>query len=204
MLSKLTLLGLHEYTEGDIWADLTFPEGIDKEIAISEILRQCAEFSVLYANPDFLKAMITQWGNKWHHTFYKWITVLTTEYEPLWNLDVHSTITDNRTRSGDNISNTTAESTASAENIHQNAAYDSESFKNAEKDNSDSSGNISDSTAGEFSEKDDNIHEEYRRGNQGITKSQEMLLDELNVRSWNIYQHIADIFANEMCICIYD
>ena len=47
-------------------------------------------------------------------------------------------------------------------------------------------------------------YEEYKYGNQGVTMSQEMLLAEYNAWLFNIYNHIADIFASEMCICIYE
>lgn len=219
MLSKLTLLGLHKYSDGDIWSDLTFPDGINKETAIAEILRQCSEFCLLYPDMDYLKAAITAWGIKWYFTFEKWITVINTEYEPLWNLDVHIDITDDGNRSGNrsgntsgNVSgNTSASTNLNGSNTHQNAAYDSDEFKNAEKDTqastSTSSGTSSETSSGtsaeQWIENDGNDHEEYRRGNQGITQSQQMLMSELDVRTWNIYSHIADIFANEFCITLY-
>lgn len=203
MLSKLTLLGLHKYSDGDIWDDLEFPEGIDKETAINEILRQCSEFCLLYPDLDYIKPAITAWGRKWYFTFEKWITVINTEYEPLWNLDVHIDIDDDGSKSGDKSGNTSATTNISGSNTHQNAAYDAEDFKNAEKDiRSDESGSMG-SSSEKWSEADKNAHTEYRRGNQGITQSQQMLLAELDVRTWNIYQHIADIFANEFCITLY-
>lgn len=203
MLSKLTLLGLHKYSDGDIWEDLEFPEGIDKETAINEILRQCSEFCLLYPDLDYMRSAITAWGRKWYFTFEKWITVINTEYEPLWNLDVHIDIDDDGSKSGDKSGSTSASTEISGSNTHQNAAYDADDFKNAEKDiRSDESGSTG-SSSEEWSEADQNSHTEYRRGNQGITQSQQMLLAELDVRTWNIYQHIADIFANEFCITLY-
>ena len=203
MLSKLTLLGLHKYSDGDIWSDLTFPEGINKETAIAEILRQCSEFCLLYPDMDYLKAAITAWGIKWYYTFEKWITVINTEYEPLWNLDVHIDISDDGTKGGNRSGTTGANTSINGSNTHQNAAYDSEEFKNAEKDIQENTSNSTGSSSENWSETDGNDHEEYRRGNQGVTKSQDMLMDELNVRTWNIYSHIADIFANEFCITLY-
>lgn len=203
MLSKLTLLGLHKYSDGDIWADLTFPEGINKETAIAEILRQCSEFCLLYPDMDYLKAAITAWGVKWYFTFEKWITVINTEYEPLWNLDVHIDISDDATKGGSRSGTTGANTSINGSNTHQNAAYDSDEFKNAEKDVQANTSNSSGSSSETWSETDGNDHEEYRRGNQGITQSQQLLMSELNVRTWNIYSHIADIFANEFCITLY-
>ena len=203
MLSKLTLLGLHKYSDGDIWSDLTVPEGINKETAIAEILRQCSEFCLLYPDMEYLKAAITAWGIKWYFTFEKWITVINTEYEPLWNLDVHIDISDDGSKGGNRSGTTGANTSINGTNTHQNAAYDSDEFKNAEKYTQASTSNSSGSSSENWSETDGNDHEEYRRGNQGVTKSQDMLMDELNVRTWNIYSHIADIFANEFCITLY-
>lgn len=203
MLSKLTLLGLHKYSDGDIWSDLTFPEGINKETAIAEILRQCSEFCLLYPDMDYLKAAITAWGIKWYFTFEKWITVINTEYEPLWNLDVNVDISDDGTKGGNRSGSTGANTSINGTNTHQNAAYDSEEFKNAEKDIQANTSNSSGSSSETWSETDGNDHEEHRYGNQGITQSQQMLMSEINVRTWNIYSHIADIFANEFCVTLY-
>lgn len=188
MLAKLTIKGLHEYTDGAIWDNLEFPEGIDKEVAVNEILRQCSEFSTVYPSLEFLVPAIKAWGKKWYFTFQKWYEAMTKEYEPLWNVDAKTVITDAFNKSGQN--------SGSGDNVHQNASYDSDTFKNAEKDTMTSSGS--------FTEGSQNRHEEVRQGNQGMTKSQDMLMDEYNVRTWNLYSHIADIFANEMCICIYN
>lgn len=40
-------------------------------------------------------------------------------------------------------------------------------------------------------------------GNIGVTTSQQMLESELKVQAWNIYQHITDIFCNEMLITVF-
>lgn len=203
MLSKLTLLGLHKYSDGDIWSDLTFPEGINKETAIAEILRQCSEFCLLYPDMDYLKAAITAWGIKWYFTFEKWINVINIEYEPLWNLDVNVDISDDGTKGGSRSGTTGANTSINGTNTHQNAAYDSEEFKNAEKDIQANTSNSSGSSSETWSETDGNDHKEHRYGNQGITQSQQMLMSEINVRTWNIYSHIADIFANEFCVTLY-
>ena len=40
-------------------------------------------------------------------------------------------------------------------------------------------------------------------GNIGVTTSQQMLQSELEIQKWNVYNHIADIFLNEMAIQVY-
>lgn len=192
MLSKLTIAGLHHYTEGHIWDGLELPEGIDKDILISEIIRQCSEFSVIYTEPIFLNKMIMAWGKKWYHNFDRWIKAYNFEYNALYNLDVEATYTD------DNKTHTEGESDIRGTITGQKAAYDSEVFKNATNDIN------SNHSTGKNTVKTDNIRTERRFGNQGITMSQEMLAAEYDIWKANVYQMMAEIFATEFCICIYD
>ena len=49
-----------------------------------------------------------------------------------------------------------------------------------------------------------NTHEARLYGNIGITTSQQMFLSEVNdAATWNMYEHIADLFASEFCIMVY-
>lgn len=48
-----------------------------------------------------------------------------------------------------------------------------------------------------------NIHKARLFGNIGVTTSQQMLQSELDIARWNLYEHIADLFAQEFCIMVY-
>ena len=48
-----------------------------------------------------------------------------------------------------------------------------------------------------------NIHKARLFGNIGVTTSQQMLQSELEIARWNLYEHIADLFAQEFCIMVY-
>lgn len=283
MLSKLTLIGLHEYSEGAIWDDLELPEGIDKDILINEILRQNGEFCTIYPDVDFLKLQIQMWSKKWKPNFTKWVDVLNKEYEALWNVDVHDSFREDGTNEensakegsasgvagsiagsitrgnkdskessntfGNNSGSTNTATSGNGVSVGNNqndkykAAYDastvqqterevvSTSLSNSEHNSSSTSeyGSNSSSSSGSYSEitslstsestsetsSSDNSEsmtansehtiktENWKRGNQGITMSQELLLAELNVRRFNLYSQIADIFASEFCVCVY-
>lgn len=47
------------------------------------------------------------------------------------------------------------------------------------------------------------IHEGRLHGNIGVTTSQQMLESELDIATWNIYEHITDLFLTEFVIPIY-
>ena len=66
-------------------------------------------------------------------------------------------------------------------------------------------GNFSTNTSGTENGTDDytNIHKARLFGNIGVTTSQQMLQSELDIARWNMYEHIADLFAQEFCIMVY-
>ena len=40
-------------------------------------------------------------------------------------------------------------------------------------------------------------------GNIGVTTSQQMLQSELDIDTWNLYEHITDMFLDEFCVLLY-
>ena len=113
----------------------------------------------------------------------------------------------------------------------QRAADNSESFRNTTKkiseaessgtDNSSTSASGSSSNSGSFSNtgymngtengrfqtdrnKSENETESIRaHGNIGTTRNSEMVLDEIELRKYNIYEDIASRFADKFLLCIY-
>ena len=92
-MAKMTLIGLYNYDQ-TLFNGLTFPDGIDKDIAVNEILMKANEFCVLYTDPDFMKIQIGIWGQKHYRTFDKWVKALAEEFNPLHNYDRHEEIED--------------------------------------------------------------------------------------------------------------
>lgn len=196
MLSKLTIAGLNEFTDGQIFDELELPEGLDKDVLITEIIRQCSEFSVLYTDPSFLKLMIGSWSKKWFHNFDRWNKAYNFDYNALYNLDVEATyIDDNKTH---NSGNSTTKNTGDVK--HTKAGYNSSALQNALADVND----LTNHSEGSSDIKIDNVRTEKRFGNQGVTMSQDMLNAEYSVWQQNIYKMIAEVFAVEFCIVIYD
>lgn len=227
MLSKLTLIGIHNYTNGAIWDDIELPEGLDKDILINEILRRNGEFPVVWPDVDFLKIQIDFFFKKWKHNFSRWVEAANKEYEALYNVDVTTTTTEEGTneansassgqnngtvsRSGSGTSNGTSGNTST----ESKAAYDSNTFQNIKQIVDSGTTSLSTSETGSETTSATNsesmtsnseheiLTEEYKRGNQGITMSQELLAAEYNIWLFNLYNQIADIFASEFCVCIY-
>lgn len=225
-MSKLTLIGLYNY-DNSLFQSLTFPEGIDKDIAVNEILLKSGEFEILYPNLDFLKLQITAWGVRHSRTFEKWVAVQDEEYNPLHNYDRHEEYTDreNVSKTDNNTNQIYDNSSVSSNHDVTNtnmgdvqtdvSAYDSSTFQPKEKSTNNltnrdagsnsttSSGNSTQTVNGNEQTTRGLSHSAHLYGNIGIVSSQEMYEREIKVQRWNIYEAIADIFVDEFCIPIY-
>lgn len=257
-MAKLSLIGLYNY-DSTLFDNLTFPEGIEKDIAVNEILMKSGEFELVYPSLNFMKSQITMWGRKHYRTFQKWLDALSIEYDPLYNYDRHEEYSDEEhkgsnykteadynedktldledKRTPDLNEQTTYNTTDTTEQIdnatseRKVSAYDSSNYEPSEKTETDNGkvevekggtvdldttgtdttthsgtdktnikGKLSDVTG---SENNYVTHDAHLYGNIGVTTSQQLLRDELDIQRWNIYEHIADIFVDEFCIQIY-
>lgn len=94
--AKITLYGMYKYMEQmhdydpaspELFDQLSFPEGIDKDTFIFNTLDRGGEFETIYADPNILYEKVRFWSSKWYRTFEKWIAALNVEYDPLYNYD---------------------------------------------------------------------------------------------------------------------
>lgn len=220
MSAKLTLMGLYNY-DNTIFDNLTFPTGIDKSTAENAILMRCAEFEILYPGLDFLKFAIGAWSAKHERTFAKWHEALELEYNPLDNYDRHEEYTDTEgtNKSGSHDVTMTTSRTTGNTNVttdltreSQVSAYD-QSTGYSPKDKDVTNGTVTDSgsesgtdrNAGSDTETESRTLQHYARthGNIGVTTSMALLREQLSLVEWNLYEHIADLFADEFCIQVY-
>ena len=85
-----TLLGLYQigvHRNQNFFDKLTFPEGINHDLAVTNILHQGGDFEVLYPDLEFMNDACEMFSTKWQRTFEKWLEVMSIEYEPLDNYD---------------------------------------------------------------------------------------------------------------------
>lgn len=222
-MAKITLIGMHNYTDGDIWGNVVLPSAINKEQFINTILLNYGEMETLYADPDMMKFAITNWANINNWSILKAVTAINIEYEPLNNYDR----TETRTKSGTNTGTVTDSGNTSVstntrtvtdrdetnETEHKVSAYDSSSYS---PDNTDDGSNTMDetvtgngtSTGTSGNTRTDNLaHAEQENvrafGNIGVTTSQQMLQSELDISLYNIYETFAGIFAFDLLLMVY-
>lgn len=222
--STMSLIGLYNYYP-DLFKFLTVPEQIDKETLIDTILLRSGEFEVLYPDPEFLELSIGAWSRKWAPTFTRWVTALEIEYDPLENYDRHEKWTDTNTGKQTNVGSGSeshvrsgsekdkADNGSTTEN--QVSAYDAAGYSPKEKTifdtdqtNEHTYNDVTDThTLNDLtSERTDDLKAEHDgriHGNIGVTTSQQMLISELDLGYWNIYEKITDLFLTEFVLPIY-
>lgn len=84
--AKLTLIGLYQ-NDNTLFSDLSFPDGIDKDLFIGNLLLKSGEFEVLYPQPAFMKQSIKLWSMKWYRTFAEWLRGTEQRWNPIYNYD---------------------------------------------------------------------------------------------------------------------
>lgn len=228
---RLTFIGLYTY-DSTLFDTLTLPAGIDKMTAVVTFLRTYGECPVLYSDPDFIKTMMTYWSVQNQEPIARIHLALSEEYNPLHNFDRHEeysdyesssetasytgsettayTGSDAMSESESSTNSETDENTISASNSsgyqpdnkqQKDGEIGRESSRDYERDLLDTHArNLSDSRSGNrrFT------HVGHLYGNIGVTKSQEMAIDEVELRmKYDIYGVIADMLHRDFCLYLY-
>ena len=203
--ATLTLIGLNNFLDTrniDLFEKLSFPDGIDKETAIQNILLMCDEKELLYPNPDFMIEAIGLWSKKWNRTFTKWIKALNIEYNPLENYDRQESWSDSTSSSESNSASASDSSYGSNSMLNDVSAFNSDYLRTDSASKNDARNNASSSSKANNLKAELSKHEGRVHGNIGVTTSQQMLQAEIDIDRFNIYDEIAIIFMREFVLAL--
>lgn len=222
-LGKLTLIGLNNYLDGTLFNGIRLPEEIDSELFINTFLLRYGECPVLYMNPDYVKLHIKSWADKTYANWDRMIKALLKKYDPLRNYDRYEeeeektendvqnsgadamTVQYNRTTTDTRTDNLTQENKVSAFNESTYSPDTKIENGGSRTDNIVDANNGTSTT--NFGRKVDEDTDRKRNahiyGNIGVTTAQQMLREELEIATFNIYDVMATSLASEVCILIY-
>ena len=211
----LSIMGIERYITGmgndSLFKNITIPNDINKDLLVNTILEDSAHFETLYSNPDYLRDSITNWFNRYLYTFDKWVKALAIEYDPLNNYDRHEEYTDSEgtivtghdtmtsaSTSNDSVNGTVTDKVVPYEDgILTNKGQ----TENVSTDNVSTTGNTTTDTSSNNNRT--LTHTAHLFGNNGVTTSQELLQNELEVAKFNIIKQISDLFVSDYCLMIY-
>lgn len=213
-MTTLSLLGLYRYNS-DIFGDLQLPSMVDKDVFVNNLLAECAEFEILYADGDFLKFMIGAWSSKELPVWEKLAATVGLEYDPISNYDrteewddTNSTTIRNNGSEGVNLS-ATITNTGNGSDTKSVAGYNSVDTVTAEKmQNTSNSQSTTESNNTTTHENTNETNGSIKRrghayGNIGVTTTQQMIEQERAVVKFNITDYIIDSFKRRFCLLIY-
>lgn len=199
-----TLIGLnHAYQslhDVDIFDGIQLPEGMDRQLVVDRCFHRCGEFSVGHTDWEFMHDEILDFFKVHYNTFDRMWKVLQMEYNPLENYDRIENYGESGSNSNQASSSNSSSGSGSVTNTR--AAENSANYEPYEKSTtSDSaSGTTGTSASGSYSNK----HNSHIHGNIGVTTSQQMLRSEFeDVAPLNVYETIANLFADDFCIQCY-
>lgn len=225
--STMSFLGLYNY-DNTLFDGLTLPAGVNKTTLIENLLMETADLEVIYPDADFMKKALTLYGRRQAAVWASLAETFDMEYNPIWNVD--GTVKEKETRNlkhSDSGSGSRKETGGTVRTEHgtsssdgteetQRAGYNSATYGNDQKVISDGSGEA-DLTANEtvnrtMTDTDSRNgtdtgtvdHETVRTGNIGVTTTQQMLREELEIRpKLNIYAYITEDLKSRFCLLVY-
>lgn len=187
MRATMSVLGLYNYDD-TIFDDMVLPTGVDAQTAIDSILFDNAELEIMYPDPEWLKELIKVWSTRESVIWERILNAINQEYDPIENY--------NRTEDWNQTDTGNSSANGSSTNTHKVAGYNSGDLVNQNQDEAytASGGNSSLQT----------YHHSNIKGNIGVTTSQQMLNQELDVsKRLDIYKYISDSFKNRFCLMVY-
>lgn len=225
--ATLSFLGLYR-ADDTLFSNLQVPAGVNKDLLIDNFLLDSAELEVIYPDPEFMKAALGIYSKRQVGVWESLAKTFDLEYNPIWNVD--GTVKETETRdlahadsgsasrtetgSGTNTESGTGTNSGSLQTDH--AGFNSATYGADEKQTSSGSASSTitrtDSTNGSSTSSDSRSgtdtgtieRETARTGNIGVTTTQQMLREELDIRpKLNIYEYIIADLKSRFCLLVY-
>ena len=213
-MAMMSILNLYNY-DSNIFSGLALPDGMDKDNTIDNILLECAELSLVYTDPVFMRKAIKQWSDKEQKIWGKLWATENLVYNPIWNVD--GTVTETETferNKNNNIDRATSSGETTSDDVDQTTidsvtGYNSTAWQDHTKSVVDSDRDIRRNISGtdnvdeEESEDSERSLETRRTGNIGVTTTQSMIREEREVAQFNTIDYITQSFKKRFCVMVY-
>lgn len=187
MRATLTILGLYNY-DTDLFENFVVPDGVDSGLAVMSIIMDNADLEIMYPQPDTIKFLIGLWSTRMLPIWERVYKAITTEYNPLENYN--RVEVSKQTDTGESSASNGATSTTKV------AGYNDTTLT--------TSGQTIDSSDGRGDSRLESDRNSRISGNIGVTTSQQMLNQELDVSErTDIYKYISESFKQRFCLMVY-
>ena len=202
---SLSFLGLYNY-DSSVFDDLRVPTGVNKETVVNNLMLSTNTLSVVYPNPDTLKAALGMFSEMMMPTWQRAYDALQIQYEALYNMD----IAESETRTPDLTHTRTHNLTSSGQNggtdstTTQVAAFNGNQLADREKTSTTLGTTNTVTTSGTETTTDTGTDttERTRTGYQG-RDPQQSIQAEIDLARNNIVKMIVQDIKCNFCVMVY-
>lgn len=215
---RLSVLGLYKADSG-LFSEMVYPSGFtddEKQTTVGNILAECAELECLFTDPVTLKTMIGLWSKLNLSVWERIFTASQLEYNPIENYNrteietIEDDRTDSHTGTDSTLSSNTQTNSGTDTNTNYITSYDSNNYQAHDKSDLVHGHSVTDSGSGSFTHGEvithdgDVTRENHTTGNIGVTTSQQMLEQEIEISAkLNVIKMIVDSFKDRFCLLVY-
>lgn len=195
MRATLSILGLYNY-DTSIFQNLVVPTGMTATDVAQQIIYNAAELELIYPTPEAMRFMIGLWSQKELPIWTRIYNAAQLEYNPIENYNRTETWSEETTAETEGSSGRTNDT----EVTRKVAGFNGEGFTNQSNDFEENAENVNTSESGSGTlSRTGNVS-----GNIGVTTSQQMLEQELNIAGkLDVMQYIIDSFKRRFCLMVY-
>ena len=197
-MTLLSVMGLYQFDD-TLFDVMTVPDGVDHDTVVASILTECAELEIMLPDPDVFKTSLGFWSRSQLPIWTKLYNTTTLEYNPIWNKD--GTVTETRNLARSDLETRNLANSAQTDATGQVSAYNSSTFQNADRQTMSGSG--TDTGTVDRSGTDTGTVTRRETGNIGVTTTQQMIKEERDISTFNIYDYIVQSFKYMYCLGVY-
>lgn len=217
MQATLSVLGMLNYDStvlDGLYAQI--PAALEQETLEYTIKMECAELELTITEPTLFKNLVAAWAKRNRLPWQRYYNAVVAEYNPLDNYDRTETETigedGSDTRETGTTSSTTSDTTRTPNLTTEDQVSGFNSANYAPKSKTMETGtdrNAGSTTGSADTDTSGSYEREISRttrahGNIGVTTSQQMLTQELEITvRLDVYQHITDDFKKTFCLLVY-
>lgn len=217
---RFTLMGAYSY-DNDLFSEFAYPEGMDGDTLFMMLMDRCGDLYLYHQNVPAVKSLIGAWSYGRLADWEKAWAAVTAEYNPVHNyykeeLGSEDTARHKGTRRSTGWKETETPGVTMTD-TGSRVAYDSATEKEVGKTTSVPTGyNTREGLASDNTETYEDIsasvydHDtltfdgRITQGNIGVTKSQDMVRDEVDLRfSVSVYEKIISEFEEKFLVQVY-
>jgi len=188
--ARLSLLGLYSF-DNSIFDNFVIPNGMNKDMLLQNLLMECSELEILYPDSDFMKNAIGQWSLKELDKWIRMFELLSSNTNPLNDIDIVETTNHDFTKNETGTDMTTSESLNKV-----NGWNDGLVDRNKVNDTTTRNPNLTNTDSGEKVKTIKGLSSKYLK--------QDVIFKELELRNlYNIDDIIIDDFKTRFCLLIY-